>query len=441
MKSLAVTNEKSDSSRSSNAERPHAVVIGLDSIQGLQSARILARRGVPVIAISDNPEHACCRTKVCQQIVFAPTGDEELIGTLENLGPQLEQKAVLFPCEDANVWLVSRHRQRLEPWYHVLLPPHDVVEMLMDKISFYNFAQEKGLPVPRTYIIESHAALQEVVGQLTFPCILKPRDSATLQWERNTMFKAFKASNAEELLETHRQHERWADCFLVQEWIEGSDADLYSCNCYFDENSEPLVTFIARKLRQWPPETGISCLGEECRNDRVLEEALRLFRGLNYRGLGYLEMKRDVRTGEHLIVEPNIGRATGRSAIAEAAGVELLYTMYCDAIGCPLPANRTQTYQGTKWIYLRRDLQSAYYYWRRGELTLRDWWKSVRGKKAFALGDWSDMGPFFADLKHAIRVALSPVERKKRALPNVGQPPQESVEPAQGSTGVPIQVR
>ena len=68
------------------------------------------------------------------------------------------------------------------------------------------------------------------------------------------------------------------------------------------------------------------------------------------------------------------GEAQGadRSATAEISGVELLYTMYCDAIGWPLPANREQMYQGVKWIYLRHDFQSAFYRWRRGELTLKE---------------------------------------------------------------------
>ena len=158
---------------------------------------------------------------------------------------------------------------------------------------------------------------------------------------------------------------------MVQEWIEGSDANLYSCNCYFNADAVPVVTFIARKLRQWPPETGTSCLGEECRNDVVLEASIRLFRSVGYRGLGYVEMKRDERTGKHYIIEPNIGRPTGRSAIAEAGGVELLYATYCDTLGWPMPANTQQQYGNMKWIYLRRDLQSAFCYWRRGDLTLR----------------------------------------------------------------------
>lgn len=398
-----------------NAQKPAAVVIGLDSMQGLQAARILARHGVPVIGISDHPKHPCCRTNVCQEIIFGPTAEEGLIGRLEVLGSQLEQKAVLFPCEDTSVSLVSRHRQQLAKWYHVLLPAADVVEMLMDKVRFSEFAKENGLPIPPTYVVQNRADLERVAEQMTYPCVIKPRDSAALRWEHNTIFKAFKIYNAEELFSVHSQYEHCTDCFVVQQWIEGRDCDLYSCNCYFDANSEPLVTFIARKLRQWPPETGISCLGEECRNDTVLEETVRLFRSVNYRGLGYLEMKRDRRTGEYFIIEPNIGRPTGRSAIAEASGVELLYTMYCDALGWPLPAARQQKYEGVKWIHLRKDLQSSFRYWWRGELTLRQWWRSLRGKKVFALGSWNDPAPFCSDWIYAARSYLSPAKRKKRS--------------------------
>jgi predicted ATP-grasp superfamily ATP-dependent carboligase len=201
---------------------------------------------------------------------------------------------------------------------------------------------------------------------------------------------------------------------ILQEWVEGPESNLYSCNCYYDGGSTPLVTFVARKIRQWPPVTGESCLGEEVQDDVVLNETIRLFDSVNYRGLGYVEMKRDERNGEYYIMEPNIGRPTGRSAIAEAGGVELLFTMYCDALNWPLPEKRSQLYGDVKWIFLRRDLQSALYNWRRGNLTLKEWWQSWRGKKGYALFSWSDPGPFIGDILRSIRLFLSAEERAKR---------------------------
>jgi predicted ATP-grasp superfamily ATP-dependent carboligase len=361
---------------------------------------------VPVIAIAKDPDHYCCRTNVCEKILFADTASDEFIATLETLGPGLQQKAVLFPCTDISVLLISRHRQRLEAWYHVVLPDPDVVEMLMDKISFYTYAQKAGLPIPGTFFLTSRADAEQAAVKLTFPCILKP-PMKTPNWLKHTKAKVYKVSNAEEFLALYDRCSRWADVLMVQEWIEGTDACLYSCNCYFNADSKPVVTFIARKLRQWPPETGTSCLGEECRNDVVLEASIRLFQEVRYRGLGYVEMKRDERTGNHFIIEPNIGRPTGRSAIAEAGGVELLYAAYCDTVGWPLPANLEQKYGRVKWIYLRRDIQSALYYWRRGELTLKEWWRSWRGQKTDAVFSWTDPAPFWEDLRRTVDGVLS----------------------------------
>ncbi|MGE5373454.1 MAG: carboxylate--amine ligase [Bacteroidota bacterium] len=390
---------------------PHAFIIGLDCITGLQSARILARHGIPVIGLVKDPDHFCCRTKVVEKIFKANTAGEEFIELLEKMGPTLEQKAVLFPCTDMSVLTLSRNRRRLEKWYHIALPQTEMVEMLMDKVSFYTYAEREGLAIPRTFFLRSRADADAAAGELAYPCIMKP-PMKTPTWEKNTKAKVYKVASRQEFLELYDRCAGWADLLMVQEWIEGNDADLYSCNCYFDANSEPLVTFIARKIRQWPVETGTSCLGEECRNDEVLEESLRLFRSVNYHGLGYVEMKRDQRTGRHYIIEPNIGRPTGRSAIAETGDVELLYTKYCDLLDLPLPENRVQKYQGVKWMYLRHDIQSALYYWWRGKLTIREWWRSIRGRKMDAVFAWNDQAPFWFDLWGFLGTLFKTLSRK-----------------------------
>lgn len=391
-----------------------AVVVGLDHMNGIQTARILAKNNVPVIAIAKDPEHYCCRTNVCERIIFTDTATDDLITTLEELGPDLDEKAVLYPCTDLTVLLISRNRQRLEDWFHVVLPPADVVEMLMDKVRFYTYAEEKGFPIPRTMFLRNEDDASRVADEMHYPCIIKPPISATQEWEQNSKLKAYLVANAEEFMAVYQEYGEFADMLIAQEFIEGPGSNLYSCNCYFDEKSEPVVTFVARKLRQWPPETGESCLGEECRNDEVLQVTLSLFQSVGYRGLGYVEMKLDSKTGKHYIMEPNIGRPTGRSAIAEAGGVELLYTMYCDVLGLPLPEERIQRYGNAKWIHIRRDMQSAIHYWRMGELSIGEWWRSIQGHKFYALFAWNDLGPFIGDILRGARLFLSHKERRKR---------------------------
>jgi predicted ATP-grasp superfamily ATP-dependent carboligase len=399
-----------------NTQQPFAVVAGLDHINGIQTVRILARHRVPVIGVAKDPEHYCSKTRLCERILFTDTGSEELIDSLVKAGPNLGPKAVLYPCTDAIVSIISKHRERLEPWYHIILPPHDTVAMLMDKTQFYAFAEQNGFPVSHTLFIHNRGEAEKVAGEFTFPCIVKPPFNSIPAWDQNSKLKAYLFDTPEEFLGSYDLLSSWSPTLIVQEWIVGPVRNLFSCNCYFNKNGEPVATFIARKLRQWPPETGDSCLGEECRNDDVLNETIRLFKSVNYRGLGYVELKQDSRTGKHYIVEPNIGRPTGRSAIAEAGGVEIIYSMYCDAVGLPLPLNREQKYGNTKWIYFGRDFQSALHYYRKGKLTLGEWIRSLRGIKMDAIFAWNDPAPFFYDLFRAIKVFTSSEERKKRSF-------------------------
>jgi predicted ATP-grasp superfamily ATP-dependent carboligase len=377
------------------------VIIGLDCITGLQTARLLAHRGVRVVGLAARADHFCCRTNAVQRVIQSPTSGEGLVATLLKLAQRLDGRSVLMPCTDLAVATISEARDRLVGSYLFTLPEHHVVELLLDKERFAEYAEAKGLPAPRTRRARERAEAEQAAAELSFPVVLKPR-MKTAHWQRHTSAKAFKVESAEELLATYERIAAWCDVVLIQEWVEGGEDALYSCNVYYDRNAKPIATFTARKIRQWPPETGTSSLGEECRNDEVLGTTLELFDGLGYRGLGYVEMKRDARTGRHLIIEPNVGRPTGRSTIAEAGGVELHYAAYCETAGLPLPSALVQQYRGAKWIYLRHDLQAALHHWRRGNLTIAEWWRSISGDKTEAVLSLRDPKPFAADLINSL---------------------------------------
>ena len=377
--------------------QPYAVVIGLDSFTGLQSARILARRGVPVLGISEKPDHACAQTRVCRAKLAAGISDGAFVETLKHIAGTFNQPPVLYPCTDQAVLHISRQREQLQNSYRFALPDAETVELLIDKVRFYTFAMQEGFPIPRTHFLKNESEMEAVAEQMTYPCMMKPPLKSTAWMQRAE--KVIKIHNADDLRRVYRQMQPYAEIIMIQQWVNGGDTALYSMNGYFDLSGQPQATFVARKIRQWPIETGVSSLGEEVRNDTVLNESLKLFKYVNYRGLGYIEMKRDVRSGHHYIIEPNIGRPTGRSAISEAGGVALLYTMYCDLTGQPLPEERFQTYGNAKWIYLRRDLQSAYAYWKSGELNFMEWVQSMRGRKWYAVFSWSDPRPFFQDIR------------------------------------------
>ena len=311
---------------------------------------------------------------------------------------------MLVPCTDGAVWSLSQQRDQLVDQFRLPLGDHDGVDLLMDKVRFADHAKMHGLAVPRTEVMRSRADAEKAAEVLAWPSVLKPPVKAEA-WLAHTSAKGIPVQGPEELLEVYDRVADWAPVLLAQEWVEGPRT---SCS-----RATPTSTPPARRWsRSWHascgsgrPQIGTSASGEECRNDEVLEETLRVFGSVDYQGLAYLEMKRDSRTGAMSIIEPNVGRPTGRSAIAEGGGVELVYTAYCDAAGLPLPEARTQQYLGTTWLDVRRDIQAAAVGIRRGELTPREWLSSLRGPRTHAIWSARDPRPFVTDLTNVAKTA------------------------------------
>lgn len=384
---------------------PPAVVIGIDSITGLQTARILAARSVRVHGVAADRRHWGARTNACAEVVESSLSGQDLVDSLVQLGRRLDRPAVLLPCTDGAVDTLSRHRAELTDNFVLALSEHPHVELLLDKVRFARYAADHDLPMPRTEVLRDRAEAESIAASINYPYVLKP-PYKTAAWLAHTNAKGFIVRDAGALLDLYDRISAWTPVVLAQEWIAGDEGELYSCNAVFGAGGRPLATFVARKVRQWPPDVGTSASGEECRNDEVLDTTIRLFGALGYRGLAYLEMKRDARTNRLLIVEPNVGRPTGRSAIAEAGGVELIYTAFCDAAGLALPAAREQKYGDAKWLDLRRDLQAAVVARRRGNLTVREWLSWVRGPKAHAIWSRRDPQPFVVDVLRASRTGV-----------------------------------
>jgi predicted ATP-grasp superfamily ATP-dependent carboligase len=392
-------------------DRPAAVIVGLDCITGLQSTRLLTARGIPVIGVVADRRHFCARTRLTTTIVTAPLRGEPLVDALVALAARLDRPAVLIPCTDAAVLAISAGRDRLAESYRFVLPDHADVERLMGKISFAEHALAHGLPIPPTVVLRSREDAERAARELAFPAVLKP-DTKHPGWTAATKAKAIRVETPDELLATYDDLGGAAGVLVAQTWVDGPEDGLISVNAYYDRDSVAQASFVARKLRQWPLDTGTSCLGEEIRHPEASAVAEALFGSVAYRGLGYVEAKTDARPGRLVIIEPNIGRPTGRSAIAERGGVELLLTAYRDALGEPLPEARVQRYGGAKWIYWRHDLQASLVHMRRGELGLLGWWRSIQGSPLEAVFARRDPAPFAADVAQTARMALGMALRR-----------------------------
>ncbi|MGZ3698770.1 MAG: hypothetical protein ACXWP5_11560, partial [Bdellovibrionota bacterium] len=86
-----------------------------------------------------------------------------------------------------------------------------------------------------------------------------------------------------------------------------------------------------------------------------LERLTRQFLSLvEYRGLGSLEVKRDVRTGKFVIVEPTVGRADWQEEIATLCGVNIPLIAYRTELGEATEKDRPHPIRRAAWRSSRR---------------------------------------------------------------------------------------
>jgi D-aspartate ligase len=271
------------------ASRPGAIVVGLDTEVGLRACRILARRGVRVVGLAADRRHPACWTRACSRVVIAPTSGDSLLAMLEVLA-ESEAGAVLLPCTDASVHTLAHAAERLE-MFRVVLPTAEVVDTLSDERRFAELARAHALPFASTRIL------------------------------------------AERPLESHLEP-------VVRASSARGAGQRYSCSCYVSPHGIPILTFVAQTLRRWPPPSGPSRLAVAVRDEHVRDLALDVLSSVPFIGMATIDTTRDVASGSLRVVGVTVGRPTSRTGIAEAGGVGVLYRLYCDAIGVPLPVDR-----------------------------------------------------------------------------------------------------
>jgi D-aspartate ligase len=382
---------------------PTVVLVGLDSATGLQVARVLHRRGWRVAGIARDRRHWAARTRAAIEVLEVDhSSPAALLDTLSADPAPFEPGSILLPCTDPSVLAVATGADRLRGRYRFADPPTAAVEALLDKASFASVAARAGAPTATAVEVRTEAEIDDALAAVGAPCVIKPARKDA-RWLENAPDKAIRVADRTDLHRALMAALGWSDHLLVQEWVEGPDTDLVTCNCYVDPAGRVQASVVSSKLRQWPPHTGTGSAAVTVHDPRVAEVTARILASVGFTGLGYVEYKR---RGDRLVaIEANVGRPTGRSVMAEAAGVELHHAFCADLAGLERPP-LTDPAPGVVWVHLRRDVQAAVRQWRHGDSSPGAWLRSIRRPRRFAVADRRDPLPFLLDLATTLRKRL-----------------------------------
>ena len=374
---------------------------------GYSLMRDLAQAGVPVVGLDHNPARPGLYSRLGDKMLCpSPEKEQELLDFLVRLATGYREKPVLFAANDVFALAVARHHEELAPHFELPMPELSVVEKLMDKGKFAAEMHRLGIPHPQTTVVRTESDLDDLEGEIIFPCVAKP------SFLLRGCPKAVQAESMEELKALYREVFNNGYPIIVQEVVPGGCRDLWSYQAYYDRHSESRVCFTVRKIRQHPARHGTACMAETAKNSEVKQLAETILGHVKYVGLVDVEFKWDRRENHYKVIEINARIGLWHS-LGKVANANLALAAYRDMIGLPYERNGTFV-EGRKWRFLRRDIETAFGEFRAGELGLVDWLKSVRGKKAYPVFSWGDIMPFLVSLPYVARLKGSMIKPRLR---------------------------
>lgn len=388
---------------------------------GLGIVRSLGRKGIPVVGLNFPGRYAPgLQSRYCLPFL-SPHPEREsqpLLDFLVKLAEVLPEKTVLYPASEPYVRFVSRFRRELEVHFLFAIPSRDIIDSVWDKRKQYDLARRVGVPYPETYSLENMDQLEEVKDQIEYPSFVKPCYSKGIWNERYRDVKGFEVSNQVELTNVWKRLSAEHLQVFVQSIVRGPDSNVFEAYVYMSKDEVPLATIVTRKLRQYPVMFGNATFMASVHNDEVLRFALKFFRGINYRGLGSIEIKKDDRDGKCKLIELN-PRLGLQNILATHAGLNFPLIQYMDLTGSPI--GQTADYaDGVKWLDATNDLLAFIALFRCGRLSVGTWFGSISDIACHAYFAHDDLKPFLGQYAHRlVRVPRRLVRRlsMERSIP------------------------
>ena len=377
--------------RVERASLPPAVVIGTD-ITGLTEARALAAHGVPVLGIDETFRRYTSFSSALTLVLCKDFHGDGLLELLTEIAATLPERPALFLSMDEHVKLVAHRGKAATSGFRFEFPEPAIVDLLMNKQAFSEFALREGWPIPRTFIARTLEALEAHIPGMTFPVILKPQVK-NLTFRTHTSQKAFRCPDAAALRRAYSEVAQWEPEVVVQEWVPGGDGEIQFSLHYLAADLREVCSFEGRKVRQWIPECGSTASALGVPNARVVALSREILTRVGCAGFGSVEYKRDPRTDSFYIMEPTVGRVNLQVGVAIANGVDIVSRAYFHLIGRPYQDGRRPTHT-RMWMIASADFRSARYYMRRGDLTWRRYLASIARPISFSSWRLGDVGMF-----------------------------------------------
>ncbi|HEY7391355.1 MAG TPA: hypothetical protein VH640_22760 [Bryobacteraceae bacterium] len=343
---------------------------------GLGIARSLGRLGVPVYSIDEAAWEPAFSSRYCAgRFVLNRenrSSGEYLSGVL-NIGRKLGHRPILIPTTDREAIWIANNAAALGEVFRFPQRDAALVHALCDKSRMQELAASTGIETAACVVPRSKDDLSLFAKMAAFPVMLKAIDAERL---RGLLGRTkILIWTAPELLDVSMKAlDGETPNFLIQEFIPGED---WMFNGYFDANADCLFGVTAKKVRRFPPQTGVTSLGVCLWDEPVYQTTVAFMKAIGYRGIVDIGYRRDSRNGKLRILDVNPRIGCTFRLFAATNGMDVVRALYLESTGQAVPPG--QASEGRKWIVEDFDLVSALRSGWTGDLRLKEWIRSLRG--------------------------------------------------------------
>lgn len=394
-------------------ETPPAIVLGL-GVNGLGIVRSLGVMGVNVHGICDeeNYRNPGRFSKYCNAAILpdVKVQEDKFLQMLIDKFGNGEIKPVLFSESDLYTMFLSKHRNELQRYFRFILPENDLLFKLTSKDHSSPYVSSKGLQIPDTYFIDNESNADEVLNNVGYPCLMKPINSYSVNLGKKTITFENRAS----LKDFLKKRNDVLDKVIIQEIVPGGDANTYQATSFVSGHGELYPIFTMRKIRQHPPNFGITSYGIS-EDVPELREIVRKFIGsINYRGFYSIEFKLHPVTKNWLYIELN-PRLPYYNALIYDSGINFPLIYYRDMLDMKsdITSIRSQR-NGVRWIDFVGDLYTFTQKHSQHQINLLTWLVSVSKTNSYSIFNRKDLRPFFYRIIYLIRRFLQKTFLKDR---------------------------
>ncbi|MFW5879255.1 MAG: hypothetical protein ACOCUV_00365 [bacterium] len=363
------------------------LVIG-GHVQGLGIIRTFGKNGIPCYLLDSNTINIAKHSKYCTKFIKYDLNEDFTKFIIELKETYDLKNWLIVPTDDYYVKLLSQNKDLLESHYKLSVDNWETIEKCYNKKITYKIIQEINIDMPKTYFPNNIEDLKQL--KLDYPCIIKPAIMHNLY--DKTRKKVFVCTGKDELYSNYKKILSYIppEEVIIQEIIPGDSDNQYSA-CFFYNKTQPLVSLVARRKRQYPIDFGSCTTFAETITDRsLLSKADSILKEINYWGLCEVEFKRDENDGKYKFLEIN-PRTWKWHYISNKSDSPFLMSMY-NMIYFDQEVIKNE-WEEASWKDLITDTAVSMKIILKGKSL-----KSNNKNKQYAVFDMDDLKPFFYEL-------------------------------------------